>query len=336
LCYERTGTEVTEGGGGYANGVVAGLAALFREDNWAVTTQQLRAAGFSPGQIGRLTRRGVLTSPRRGIYVPGTVAESASVDEARTEARRVAAALAGSDLGLVASHRSAAIMHRLDLLTVSSGRVITATQPRRGAGSRSGYPGIHVHTAELPADHVTTQFGVRCTTVARTVIDLARSGSFDAGVVVADNALHANKTTRTELQAVLARCTRWPGMSTARRAVQFCDERSESVLESIARVAMHEHGLEPPELQVWVGGDGMRIGRVDFLWRQYRTIAEADGKKKYNDPREATWQLERDSRLRDAGFEVIHFTWADIVYSPEVVMTRIQAAFERSSRLGLN
>jgi hypothetical protein len=249
---------------------------------------------------------------------------------------RVAAAAAGIGLDPVASHRSAAVMHGLDLLSASSGRMVTLTQPRRGIGNRSNYPGILMHTAAIPADQVTAQFGVPCTTVARTVIDLARSGSFDAGVVVADNALHAKKTTRAELESVLARCARWPGIATARRAVEFCDARSESVLESIARVAMHEHGLEPPELQVWVGGDGMRIGRVDFLWRQYRTIAEADGKKKYKDSGEATWQLERDSRLREAGFEVVHFTWADIVYAPEVVMARIRAAFERASRLGLN
>lgn len=310
------------------------LVAKFRENNWVLTTQQLLAAGLSPSQIDRLTRRGILFSPRRGVHAPRAVVERASHNQAESEALRVAGAVAGIGMEPVASHRSAAIMHGLDLLSVSSGRVVTVTQPRQGVGNRSGYPGIRMYTAEIPADHITTRFGVRCTTVARTVIDVARSGSFDAGVVVADNALHGKKTTREELQAVLAQCTRWPGIATARRAVAFCDERSESVLESIARVAMHEYGLEPPELQVWVGGDGKRIARVDFLWSRHRTIAEADGMTKYKDPREAKWQFERDSRLRDAGFEVVHFTWADIVYAPELVIGRIQAAFERASRLG--
>jgi very-short-patch-repair endonuclease len=176
---------------------------------------------------------------------------------------------------------------------------------------------------------------VRCTTVARTVIDLSRTESFDAGVVVADGARHHNKVTRAELDAVLTDCAGWPGIAAARRAVEFSDGRSESVLESIARVAMHENGLEPPELQVWVGGDGSRIGRVDFLWREHRTVAEADGKMKYdNNRRQATWQLERDARLREAGFEVVHFTWAEIVYAPEQVIARIRAAFRRAERLG--
>ncbi|MBV9445234.1 MAG: type IV toxin-antitoxin system AbiEi family antitoxin domain-containing protein [Streptosporangiaceae bacterium] len=280
------------------------LIALFRENNWVLTNQQLVAAGLSPKQIVRLTRRGILTSPRRGTFMPGTVAESASADKSRAEALRVSAVIAASSMGVIASHRSAAIMHGLDLLTVASARVVTVTQPRRGGGSRSGYPAVRVRTAEVPQEHVTTRFGVPCTTVARTVIDLARNGSFDAGVVVADNALHAKKTTRGDLEAILARCSRWPGIATARRAVEFSDERAESVLESLARVIMAEHDLDPPELQVWVGGEGSRIGRVDFLWRKHRTIAEADGKAKYEDPRRASWQL------------------------------RIKAAFERASRLG--
>lgn len=312
------------------------LLALFRQNNWVLTSQQLLAAGLSPKQVTRLTRRGILTSPRRGTFMPGAVPESASADRSRAEALRVSAVIAASSMGLIASHRSAAIMHGLDLLTVASARVVTVTQPRRGGGSRSGYPAVRVHTAEVPEEHVTTRFGVPCTTVARTVIDLARNGSFDAGVVVADNALHGRKTTRGDLEAILARCSHWPGVASARRAVEFCDGRSESVLESIARVAMHEHGLEPPELQVWVGGDGSRIGRVDFLWRKHRTIAEADGKAKYEDPRRASWQLERDAQLRDAGFEVVHFTWAEIVYAPEQVIARIRAAFARAARLGVS
>jgi hypothetical protein len=121
---------------------------------------------------------------------------------------------------------------------------------------------------------------------------------------------------------------------TARRAVEFSDGRSESVLESVSRVVMHEHGLEAPELQVWVGDDGARIGRADFLWPEHRTIGEADGRAKYSDPDQPMRQLERDARLRAAGFEVVHFTWAQIMYEPEQVIASILAAFDRARRLG--
>ena len=113
----------------------------------------------------------------------------------------------------------------------------------------------------------------------------------------------------------------------------FCDARSESVLESVSRVAFRDQGLPPPELQVWVGGETEMIGRADFLWSAHRTIAEADGAIKYADPSRAMAQLERDARLRKAGFEVVHFTWQEITRTPDQVAASIRAAFRRASML---
>jgi hypothetical protein len=150
-------------------------------------------------------------------------------------------------------------------------------------------------------------------------------------VVVADSALRAKQATRAkqaakgELESVIASCPRWPGLQAARRVVAFCDGHSESVLESVSRVAFGACGLPPPELQVWVGDAIEMIGRADFLWRAYRTIAEADGALKYADPSRAMAQLTRDAQLREAGFEVVHFTWPEITRSPAQVAISIRA-----------
>lgn len=318
--------------------MVAGeVAAQFRANNWVLTTEQLVAAGLSKARIARLVRQGVLESPRRGTYVPVLIAARAAQDPRRAEALRVGTVLARRSAGLVASHRSAAVMHGIETLTVSSAGLVTVTQPLDGQGNRSGFRGARVYTAELPEEHVTTRFGVACTTAARTVVDLARCGTLDAGVVAADSALRLKLTGPGELAVVLQACAHWPGMAIARQAVEFSDGRAESALESIARVAFGRHGLEPPELQVELGDDGLRIARVDFYWPRHRTVAEADGAAKYRkDRRNIPWQLTRDARLRDAGFEVVHFTWAEIVYAPEQVIARIRAAFERAARLGVS
>jgi Transcriptional regulator, AbiEi antitoxin/Protein of unknown function (DUF559) len=313
------------------------LGTLFRESNWVLTTEQLVAAGVSRARIARLVRQGVLESPRRGTYVPVLIAARAAADPRRAEALQVSTVLARRSASLVASHRSAAVMHGLDTLAVSPASTVTVTQPPRAQGNRSGFHGARVYTAVLPDDHVTRRFLVPCTTVARTVVDLARCGTLDAGVVVADSALHMKLARPGELTAVLEACGGWPGVAGARRAIEFSDGRAESALESLARVAFDRHGLELPEPQVWLGGEGLRVGRVDFYWRRHRTIAEADGKAKYrDDKRNVTWQLERDAMLREAGFEVVHFTWAEIVYAPEQVIARIRAAFARAARLGVS
>ena len=192
-----------------------------------------------------------------------------------------------------------------------------------------------MHIAALPAEHVVSYRGVLLTSVPRTVIDLARTLPFAEGVAVADSALHAGLTSKSELAAVIADCPRWPGLQRAREVTAFSDARSESVLESLSRAAFHQAGLPPPDLQVWVGDDDEVIGRVDFLWRRYRTIGEADGAFKYQTPARARTQLERDARLRAAGYEVVHFTWPQITRAPAQVVDAIQVAFRRSRRPSL-
>ena len=85
-----------------------------------------------------------------------------------------------------------------------------------------------------------------------------------------------------------------------------------------------------PELQVDIGGD-QYIGRVDFRWRRYLTIAEADGMLKYADTRRAVAQLERDQLLREVGYKVVHFTWRQLFRETGRVIARICDAFARPS-----
>jgi hypothetical protein len=256
-----------------------------------------------------------------------------SADPATRHALLASAILSVTGPSAAVSHESAALIHGLDVLGRGSGETVTLSRPPKGnSSSRRPGPGTRLHIAALPAGHVVNRHGIPVTSAARTVIDLARASSFPAGVVVADSALRAKQTTKAELQEVIAACPRWPGLQAARRVVAFCDAHSESVLESISRVAFEACGLPAPELQVWVGDAIEMIGRADFLWRDCRTIAEADGALKYANPSRAMTQLTRDAQLREAGFEVVHFTWPEITRSPAEVAASIRAAFRRGLR----
>jgi very-short-patch-repair endonuclease len=78
-----------------------------------------------------------------------------------------------------------------------------------------------------------------------------------------------------------------------------------------------------------VGGDNGVVGRADFLWRRYGTIGEADGAIKYATTERAVSQLRRDAALRAAGFQVVHFTWQEIMKTPGQVAASIREAFRR-------
>jgi hypothetical protein len=293
-----------------------------------VTTAELLAAGNTEDEIKTLLRRGDLIRLRRGAYARGPEGREylALVNGERLLGLAAALAIAGP--AAAASHSSAAYLHGIDLLG-KPGPAFVTSPPERGG---RGLPGIQVSRARLPAAHVTTAGRLRVTTPARTVVDLARTLELRDGVVCADSALQRRLTTKAELQSVLATCARWRGARQAAEVIEFADGRAESPLESLARLAFRDSGLPPPALQVWLGGTVEPIGRVDFYWRKYWTIAEVDGALKYADPDRARAQLRRDSLLRDDGFEVVHFTWEQITTAPEAVAASIRRAFRRGVR----
>jgi hypothetical protein len=295
------------------------------------TRKQLAAAGTSRTQVRRLVNAGRLVVVRRGVYTSARRAAVSESDKRRAHVLQVAAVLASCNFPAVASHRSAALIHGLDLIGKQGTETVTVTRSPGTGGSRSLRKGVNTHAAELPVRHLDVCDGIRLTSVARTVVDLARTCSFREGVVVADSALRTGQITVPKISEVISDCARWPGVRRARAVAAFSDHRSESALESIGRVVFSEYRLPAPALQVWVGGDLGVVGRADYFWPRYRTIAEADGAVKYADPRGAMRQLDRDARLRDAGFEVVHFTWQEVTLTPWQVVERIRAAFVRGA-----
>jgi Transcriptional regulator, AbiEi antitoxin/Protein of unknown function (DUF559) len=293
------------------------------------TTAELRSLGNSVEQIRRLARSGSLIPLRQGVYVRAQAARTILQQTDGDLLLRAAAALAVTGHDAVASHQTAALLHKISLLDERRSQVMLTA---RTEGGRRGRTGILLRTADLPRDHVTVALGLPLTTPARTVIDLARTLNFRSGVTAADSALHLKLTTKDELRAVIAACARWPGLRRAINVVAFADSLAESPLESVARVVFMECGLPRPELQVWLGGRTEPVGRVDFYWKEYWTAAEVDGAMKYRDPIRAKAQLRRDSELRAEGFEVVHFDWHDITENPYRVAALIRQAFARGKR----
>lgn len=283
-----------------------------------------RDAGITENQLKALVRSGNLVRVRRGVYATRPAIDYAAASPRRRHALQVAAVGSAVGRDAVASHHSAALVHGINLLNQPTDTV-TLTRPPTKRTSRLRSDGIVFHTADLPPGHVTSRYGLLVTTVPRTVIDLARTSPFREAVVAADSALQAELTTKAELAIVAGVCHRWPGIQRARQVIEFSDERAESALESCARIAFAEAGLEPPELQVTIHGPDWSF-RVDLCWPRHRVIAEADGLAKYSDRKDLVEQFRRDRLLRDAGYQVIHFTWHELMRTPEIVIDRIRSA----------
>lgn len=251
---------------------------------------------------------GELRPVRRGAYVHGELPNEA---EAR-HLLAVHAAVAELSGEAVISHGSAALLHGLPLWNVPLRRV-HATRNRRRSGGRLD-DRVHLHSAPLAADEVVQVGGILVTSVAVTVLDIARTVPFEQAVVVADHALARHLLPAGELAAAAARRKRWPGMPAARRALGFAAAGSRSVGESRSRVAIARAGLPAPVLQ-WVvrNADGVALGEADFGWPHLRTLGEFDGRIKYGklqDAADAVYEekLREDAfRMEDLG--VVRWGW---------------------------
>jgi hypothetical protein len=298
-----------------------------------LTAAELLGAGVTQSGLRALVRRGTLTSVGHGMYARTALVNQVKAAKSGSTALLLAAAVAGAGPDAIASHQAAAALHGLQLLHQAQLDAIDVARPPEAKGSRTGRPGLRLHVAAIPAEHRTVVSGIPVTTVARTVVDVARTTPLRDGVVTADSALHGKWTTKGELYAIIEACPRWPGIGRARQVVDFSDGLAESAFESIARVAFHDAGLPPPQLQAQVGGDGQVIARVDFYWPAHSTIAEADGAAKYQDPGVARRQLQRDAELRAAGFQVVHFNWQEFQINPDQVVQAIKDAFAQAALL---
>lgn len=297
---------------------------------------RLRMGGLDDNVIARMRAAGIWTTVRPGAYIATEVARGAAPSDAHRTL--IAATLPVIDDDAVISHESAAVLHGLALWDRPLTRV-AITRPGHGGGHKRRW--LHTHVSPLRPDEVVTVNGVRVTSAARTVIDLARSSSFESGVVTADHALHEMAVSVEELQAARTRALRWPGATRAARVVAFADGLAESPGESRSRVQMMRLGLPKPRLQVpmW-SADGAFIGRVDFYFDEFRTVGEFDGKIKYG--RLLPEQRDGDSVAKEVGralfkeklredalraipVSMARWVWADI--DRKLMSARLNAGF---------
>lgn len=232
----------------------------------------------------------------------------------------------------VASHHSAARIHDLDLLHPPAEHIVIVTVPASQKGGPMKAGDVVRHTAALPGGQVTDFRGVPVTTVARTVADIARTSTFAQGVVAADSAMRRYGNIRPPVLAVLGACPGWPGVALARKVAEFAEWAPETPLESAARAVFHERGLPEPVFQApIIGTSGSTVARTDFCWPEFGAIAEADGVDKYLRRGDIKQDHQRDSRIREVGWEVVHFLWDELFAAPDEVVERIRFAFERGT-----
>ncbi len=283
---------------------------LVHRQHGAVSRAQLLGLGLSPEAIFHRIRSGRLHPVGRGVYAVG-----------RPQLSRAgvwAAAILSCGPDAVLSHRSAAAMWRVD----SEGGDVDVTVPLE---TRRRRPGIAVHRAALGVADVTSEEGIRVTTVERTLLDLARVVSrrrLEAAINAADK---YDLVDPESLRAKLPDYDGLPGIAVLRGVL---DRRTfvltDSELERRFLPIASQAGLPVPQTRRRVSGF-----KVDFYWPDLGLVVETDGLRYHRTAAQQTRDRQRDQAHATAGLTPLRFTHAQVRYEPRYVRATLAAVVRR-------
>jgi hypothetical protein len=279
-----------------------------------VSRRALLAQGLSDDQVRGLVRRGALRRVRPGVYAADVGAPPHLV---------ALGAVQLSAPSAVASHRSATHVYGLPLARPWERPELT--RPDR----YSHLIGTLTHRYRLDPCDVTVVDALSVTSVARTLVDVARVVPLAEALVPMDAALRREMVTRGECTAVIDRL---PGVNyrwRARAMVRLGDPLSESPLESFSRGQLVEAGIPRPVLQVRLGDASGTAFFADMFWPEWGIVGECDGRVKYEGPAaapDALWREKRRQEWMEAhGLTVLRWGWREVDRAPKRLAARWRA-----------
>ncbi|MFT4260332.1 hypothetical protein [Microbacterium sp.] len=264
---------------------VAGARALLR------TREDVMDGGLAERQVQHLVESGVFRKIRRGRYVFET--DWAQLwPEGKHLVQVVAARLNAVGGGHVFWGPSAAVLLGIPLYRLSPKAVHVGTVDRRHGRTRAG---ITWHYVDIPDSEIVEIDGIRCTSLDRTILDLARSTTAEAALAAADAALRAEAVRDGQVQdgdaagewrermSFRARREHGRGIVRARWTIEFADGRAQLPGESVSRYRLYQLGFSNYDIQVPVVGATGNLYWLDFAFVGMRCFGEFDGLDKYTD-----------------------------------------------------
>lgn len=275
-----------------------------------------RAGAPGARALSRLVEAGSHLRLRPGVYVEVAVWRRL-YSEDRLQLRMVALALTSRSRP-VFSHWSAAVLLGLPVARRAAERVDVIVD---GSRNRSTV-GVRSHLHDLDASEVIEIEGMLCTSLLRTIVDVAADAGFEEAVVLTDAAFtRAGDDARPAAEEALEVSGRRRGLAKAANVLAFADGRSGSPGESISRVRIDRLGFIRPELQVPIEVDG-HVYEDDFDWEEVLGAGEFDGEIKFRQDRfrkggtvedVVIREKNRENRMRRRRPRFARWDWADLM-----------------------
>jgi len=301
-------------------GVDRDLAELAGRQYGVVALWQLEELGLHVKVVDKRVAAGRLHRVHQGAYAVG--------HQLLSRRGHLMAAVLACGPGTVLSHRSAASLH--GILEGSRNRVDVIAPNRRGRSP----DGIAAHRdgTLTPADRVVID-GVPCTSLARTLLDLAATQSSSTLRYAVTQAEVEKIFDLAEVVELLKRSRGRRGVARLRLAIELHDpQEQEARLELEKRLLrlFKRSALPRFEVNGHLVVDGISI-MPDFLWRDARLIVEADSRHVHGTATAFEKDRLRDQRLAVAGWTVIHATWHQVTNEPERFIQTLRTLLSRPS-----
>lgn len=284
------------------------IAELAMSQHGVVALRQLVARGLSASGVRKRVAAGRLHRIHEGVYAVGHA-------RLTRKGHYMAAVLACGPRSAL-SHRSAADLRGMR----RTGRgVIDVISPRRPGRKRAG---IEAHTSRtLLRRDIEIVDGIPCTTVARTLLDLAAVTPSRVVERAFDQAEVLQILDARAIEDVLARAGRHRGAAVLRAVLNEHvpgTTVTKNDLEEAMLAICRQAGLPQPEVNAWIPLEPTGY-EADFLWREHHLVAETDGGTTHTTRQAFVHDRKRDQRLMLAGFQVVRFPWQQVLYEPETV-----------------
>lgn len=166
---------------------------------------------------------------------------------------------------------------------------------------------------------------VRITEHVRTLLDVARTAPLPIALPIIDAATNVEPWLFEQLKAEANRLGGQRGIARAQRVIHLASAQAESVLETLLRLLITLAGLPTPDVQIAVR-TGRKTYYADLGYREQRLLIEADSRKHHSEWKKVGEDMVRHNALVGAGWRVLRFTWAQVMYQPELVIAAIRQA----------
>jgi very-short-patch-repair endonuclease len=281
------------------------LDKYLREQDGVITLAQARDAGLSLQAVQRRVRSGHWRRCARCVYFVE--------DRPFTDAARIRSTVWGYGADAAASGLSAAWWHGV---TRFAPDLVEVTVPRNNHGRV--HPGSRLRRRGLAPADIVVREGLRVTALALTVIEAAvRQRS---GAKLMDAALQRHVDLRELWQAHVRNKGRY-GSPAARRLLQSASDGARSEAERLLVKLLRKAGITGWRTNYPVGGY-----KVDVGFPKLKVAIEVDGLAFHSDSDDFHADRVRQNAIVLLGWQVLRFTWLDLVEYSERVTAVIRSA----------